>query len=66
MALSDEEQAQAYLPSDEDVSFYDRHGYWVAPVIIPDAILTGAERGMTRFYAEGKLPSLQDAAWQRP
>ena len=52
MARRDEELAQAYLPSDEDVSFYDRHGYWVAPVIIPDAILTGAERGMTRFYAE--------------
>ena len=53
MARTDEEQAaQAYLPSNEDVSFYDRHGYWVAPVIIPDAILTGAEQGMTRFYAE--------------
>src|ERR1039457_2506322 len=52
MARSDEERAQAYLPSDEDVAFYDKYGYWVAPLIIPDAILTGAERGMTRFYAE--------------
>jgi ectoine hydroxylase-related dioxygenase (phytanoyl-CoA dioxygenase family) len=52
MAYGDKEQAQGYLPSDEDVSFYNRHGYWVSPVIIPDAILTGAERGMTRFYAE--------------
>jgi ectoine hydroxylase-related dioxygenase (phytanoyl-CoA dioxygenase family) len=52
MLRRDEERAQAYLPSDEDVSFYDRHGYWVAPVILPDAVLTSAERGMTRFYSE--------------
>lgn len=52
MATSDEEHATAYLPSDEDVAFYNSHGYWVSPVIIPDAILTVAERGMARFYAE--------------
>jgi ectoine hydroxylase-related dioxygenase (phytanoyl-CoA dioxygenase family) len=52
MASRDNEQAQAYLPSDEDVSFYQSHGYWVAPAIIPHAILMGAERGMARFYAE--------------
>jgi ectoine hydroxylase-related dioxygenase (phytanoyl-CoA dioxygenase family) len=52
MASSDEEHATAYLPSDEDVTFYTKHGYWVSPVIIPDAILTVAERGMARFYEE--------------
>ncbi len=52
MASSDEHQVKRYLPSDEDVSFYQRHGYWVSPVIVPDEILTGAERGMGRFYAE--------------
>jgi hypothetical protein len=52
MASETTEQAQTYVPSDEDVSFYRTHGYWVSPVIIPDAILTGAEGGMTRFYAE--------------
>ncbi|MGO9660844.1 MAG: phytanoyl-CoA dioxygenase family protein [Acidimicrobiales bacterium] len=52
MARSDEDQAQGYLPSDDDVSFYARHGYWVSPVIVPGAVLTGAERGMARFYAE--------------
>jgi ectoine hydroxylase-related dioxygenase (phytanoyl-CoA dioxygenase family) len=51
MASRDEEQGAEYLPSDEDVSFYDKHGYWVSPVIIPDAILAVAERGMSRFYA---------------
>jgi len=51
MAGTAEEQAHAYLPTDEDVSFYNRHGYWVAPLIIPDALLTGAEAGMMRFYA---------------
>ena len=51
MASTDEEQAQEYLPSDEDKAFYDKHGYWVSPVIIPDAILAVAERGMARFYA---------------
>ena len=52
MARSDEDQAQGYLPSDDDVSFYARHGYWVSPIIVPGAVLTGAERGMARFYAE--------------
>ena len=52
MAPRDEGQAEEYLPSDEDISFYDKHGYWVSPVIIPDAILAVAERGMTRFYAD--------------
>ena len=52
MASRDQEQAEEYLPSDEDISFYDKHGYWVSPVIIPDAILAVAERGMARFYAD--------------
>lgn len=51
MAGTDEEQAHAYLPSDDDVAFYHRHGYWVSPAIIPEAVLTTAERGMERFYA---------------
>jgi Phytanoyl-CoA dioxygenase (PhyH) len=37
--------------ADSDVEFYAEHGYWVAPVIIPDDLLDAAERGMERFYA---------------
>lgn len=39
------------LPSADDVSFYRAHGWWLSPVIVPDELLDGAERAMSRFYA---------------
>jgi ectoine hydroxylase-related dioxygenase (phytanoyl-CoA dioxygenase family) len=52
MTSTDHTDVNAYLPSEEDVSFFSTHGYWVSPVIIPDEILAVAEKGMARFYAE--------------
>jgi hypothetical protein len=40
-----------FAPTDEDVSFYRDHGYWISPVILPDHVLDEAERGIERFYA---------------
>jgi hypothetical protein len=37
--------------TDSDVAFYQEHGYWVSPVVIPADVLDAAERGMERFYA---------------
>lgn len=39
------------LPSDEDIAFYQEHGYYISGKILPDAVLDAAERGMKRFYA---------------
>ena len=37
--------------TDRDVEFYNEHGYWVSPPMVPDDTLDAAERGMERFYA---------------
>ncbi|MHB1928307.1 MAG: phytanoyl-CoA dioxygenase family protein [Acidimicrobiales bacterium] len=47
----DVDNVPAHLPTEEDVQFYEQHGYYVTPVIIPDIVLDRAERGMERFYA---------------
>jgi ectoine hydroxylase-related dioxygenase (phytanoyl-CoA dioxygenase family) len=41
----------ARLPTDRDVAFYDEHGFWVSPAIVPEEVLDRALRGMERFYA---------------
>jgi hypothetical protein len=37
--------------TESDVQFYEEHGYWVSPGMIPTDVLDAAERGMERFYA---------------
>jgi hypothetical protein len=46
-----ETDAAQIVPTDTDIEFYREHGYWVSPIIVPDAVLAEAERGMARFYA---------------
>jgi hypothetical protein len=41
----------AMLPADEDVAFYQEHGYWISGPILPDGVIDAAERGMERLYA---------------
>jgi hypothetical protein len=48
---TDQPGLATYEPTQEDLAFYRDHGYWISPVIIPDAILDAAERGIDRFYA---------------
>lgn len=48
---ADVDQALAPLPTEDDVRFYEQHGYYVSPVVIPDIVLDRAEQGMERFYA---------------
>lgn len=39
------------LPGPDDVASYRANGYWISPVILPDALLDAAQRGMDRYYA---------------
>jgi Phytanoyl-CoA dioxygenase (PhyH) len=41
----------ALLPGEPEVAFYEEHGFWVSPVIVPDAVIDRALQGMERFYA---------------
>lgn len=38
------------LPSEEDVLFYEEHGWYISPKIIPDAVIDEALLGSERFY----------------
>ena len=53
----------------EDIAFYQEHGYWISPVIVPPDVLDAAERGMERFYADDHdhvLPDIQATRGWRP
>lgn len=50
--LTDEQRS--LLPTDADVASYAEHGFWLSDAIVPDEILTGAEHGMERFYADDR------------
>jgi hypothetical protein len=49
MILSPEERE--LLPSDDDVAFYRRHGWYVSKKILPDAVIDEAIRGSERYFA---------------
>lgn len=36
----------------DDIAFYQKHKYWISPVIVPADILDTAEHKMERFYAD--------------
>jgi hypothetical protein len=40
-----------YLPQATDVVFYQEHGWWVSPKVIPDEVLEAASLGAERHYA---------------
>lgn len=39
------------LPSEEDVAFYEEHGYYVTPKALPDDVIDAASRGAERHWA---------------
>ncbi|MEQ3549097.1 phytanoyl-CoA dioxygenase family protein [Pseudonocardia nematodicida] len=45
------EAQRRLLPDDDDIAFYDEHGWWVSPRILDDDVLDAAVRGAERFYA---------------
>ncbi|HEY9824643.1 MAG TPA: phytanoyl-CoA dioxygenase family protein [Stenomitos sp.] len=38
------------LPSEEDILFYEEHGWYISPPIIPEAVIDEALLGSERFY----------------
>ncbi|HEY9828610.1 MAG TPA: phytanoyl-CoA dioxygenase family protein, partial [Stenomitos sp.] len=56
MVLSEEQLA--LLPTEEDVAFYEAHGWYVSPKIIPDEVFEVAKLGAERFYRGER-----DAEW---
>lgn len=42
---------RALLPTDQDVAFYQEHGYYVSPVILAEAEIAAAVEGSERYYA---------------
>lgn len=58
---------RALLPTEEQVRFYREHGWFVTPVILPEALLDAAEAGIARFYAgqvDHPLPAGVSPGWQ--
>jgi Phytanoyl-CoA dioxygenase (PhyH) len=57
------------LPGPDDIAGYREDGFWISPVIVPDAVLDAAERGMRRFYAgerDADVPELAEmGGWTR-
>ena len=49
MELSDEQRAM--LPTDEDVAFYEEHGWYISPKILSDDVIDEAARGADRHWA---------------
>lgn len=40
----------ALLPTDEDVAFFEEHGWYISPKVIPDAVIDAAIQGSERYY----------------
>lgn len=49
MRLSPE--VEKLLPGEEDVAFYEEHGYYVTPKMLPDDVIDEAIRGAERHWA---------------
>jgi hypothetical protein len=49
MRLSPE--VERLLPGEEDVAFYEEHGYYVTPKALPDDVIDAAIRGAQRHWA---------------
>jgi ectoine hydroxylase-related dioxygenase (phytanoyl-CoA dioxygenase family) len=70
MATYFDPQQPALLPSDDDIDFYQLHGFYVSRVIVPGPVLDEALRGMERFYAGERdapfpgPPGAAEQGWQ--
>ena len=44
------QEQQFLLPTEKDVCFYEEHGWYISPVIIPEAVIDEAIAGSQAFY----------------
>ncbi len=52
-------EQQALLPKESDVAFYEEHGWYTSPQVIPEEVIDRAILGAQRFYRgerDGTLP----------
>jgi ectoine hydroxylase-related dioxygenase (phytanoyl-CoA dioxygenase family) len=55
----------ALLPTEADVQFFEEHGWYISPPILPDAAIAAAWCGCERFYAgerDAELPEIEHFA----
>ncbi len=52
------QEQQALLPTEEDVCFYEEHGWYISPPIIPEAVIKRAIAGSQAFYRGEKDATL--------
>jgi ectoine hydroxylase-related dioxygenase (phytanoyl-CoA dioxygenase family) len=53
-------EQSALLPTEEDIVFYEEHGWYISKKVLSDDIIEEAIRGSERFYKgerDGKLPT---------
>jgi len=53
------QKQQALLPTEEDVCFYEEHGWYISPAVIPDEAIENAIAGSEAFYRgarDGNIP----------
>ena len=43
-------QSESWLPSDEDVGFYEEHGWYISPIVVPETVISEAISGSQAFY----------------
>jgi ectoine hydroxylase-related dioxygenase (phytanoyl-CoA dioxygenase family) len=43
-------EQQALLPTEEDICFYEEHGWYISPSVIPETIIAQAIAGSQAFY----------------
>lgn len=48
MAAVDAESA--LLPTEDDIRFYEHHGWWISPPIVPEELIDDARFGVERYY----------------
>jgi hypothetical protein len=47
---------RVYEPSDDDIRFYEDHGWWISPQILPEEVLDAAHAAANDFYRTGGVP----------
>lgn len=45
------EEQLALLPSEDDIRFYDEHGWWISPRIVEEEVIDDARFGVDRYYS---------------
>ena len=56
------QEKQSFLPTEKDVSFYEEHGWYISPIVIPESVIDLAISGSEAFYRGERDGSLKVAS----